>query len=184
MAKSYRKSENDSRDSGRFISLPISLLDSVTYQRLNFSAKALLIDIASQFKGENNGKLVACDKFLKPRGWKSKATIHKALKELLESGLLIMTRQGARPNKASWFGVAWYGLGCRVVQADLDFNGSTFERERHQWKAQERDLQIQSRPSINGLGGVRTVPINGLKGSHVEPKNGPISSKNNSLLVQ
>lgn len=184
MARRYGKSGNDSRDSGRFISLPISVLDSATYQGLNFSSKALLIDIASQFKGENNGKLVACDKFLNPRGWKSKATISKALKELLESGLLIMTRQGARPNKASYFGLAWQGLGCRVVESEIDFSGRTFELMRHQWKSRERDLQIKSRPPINELERVRIAPKSGLKPFSVAPINEPISFKNKLLLPQ
>jgi hypothetical protein len=177
MARRYGKSGSDSRDSGRFISLPISVLDSVTYQRLNFSSKALLIDIASQFKGENNGKLVACDKFLNPRGWKSKATVSKALKELLESGLLIMTRRGARPNKASYFGLAWQGLGSRVVESEIDFNGRTFELMRHQWKSRERDLQIKSRPPKNGLERVKIAPKNGLRHFFVAPINEPIPRK-------
>ncbi|MFW8744843.1 hypothetical protein [Mesorhizobium japonicum] len=151
MAKSYRKGWNDGRDSGRYIAFPASVLDSNTFHSLNYSARSLLIDIASQFKGQNNGKLVACESFLMPRKWKSKTTIHSALKELLESGLLIMTRRGARPNKASWFGVAWYPLGSRVIESELDFNGSSFERERHLWKARERDSQIKSRPPVNGL---------------------------------
>lgn len=184
MARTYQKNTQCSRDSGRYIAFPVSVLDSIIFQSLGYSAKALLLDIASQFKGENNGRLVACESFLKPRGWKSKTTIHRALKELLDSGLLIMTRRGARPNKASYFGVAWYGLGCRVVQAELDFDGRTFERERHAWKARERDLQIQSRSPINGLEKVRIVPKNGLRDSHAVSKNGPISLNNISSLVQ
>jgi hypothetical protein len=171
----YKKGQKGSQDSGRFIAIPVSVLDSATYQSLGYSSRALLIDIASQFKGENNGLLVACDKFLKPRGWNSKATISKALKELRESGLLIMTRQGMRPNKASYFGISWQGMGSRVIESQLDFNGRTFEIMRHQWKTHERELKIKLKSPKND-------PKREEVGSKIEPvlhsaspKNEPIS---------
>ena len=184
MGRSYQKNAQCSRDSGRYIAFPANVLDSPTYQSLSFSAKALLVDIASQFKGENNGKLVACEKFLKPRGWKSKATVAKALKELCESGLLIMTRRGARPNKASYFGLAWYGLGSRVIESQLDFDGRIFERERHQWKIKERELKDAFKPPLIGLEREQIVPKNGLRHPSTSPINEPIPLKNNPALPQ
>lgn len=184
MGRPYQKNAQCSRDSGRYIAFPVNVLDSATYQSLSFSAKALLVDIASQFKGENNGKLVACEKFLKPRGWKSKATVAKALKELCESGLLIMTRQGARPNKASYFGLAWYGLGCRVVESQLDFGGRIFEGERHQWKTKERDLKVAFKPPLNGLERVQIVPKNELRHTSASAINEPIPLKSKLALPQ
>lgn len=184
MTKASYKSGKSSSEPGRFIRLPISILDSVTYQSLGFSARALLIDIASQYKGENNGQLVACDKFLRPRGWSSNATVSKALKELRESGLLIMTRQGMRPNKASYFGIAWQGLGNRVIESQLDFNGRTFELIRHQWKSHERELKIRSQSPIIGLKGAGIAPKNELEDCSAIPKNEPISVKNSLSLPQ
>jgi hypothetical protein len=184
MPKPYGRAGNNSRDSGRFITVPVSVLDSATYQSLGFSARSLLIDIASQFKGENNGGLVACDKFLKPRGWTSKATISKALKELIGSGLLVMTRQGSRPNKASYFGLAWHGLGRRVIESDLDINGRTFELIRHQWKASERELKIKSQPPISGLKIAKIAPKNELRHSPISPLNEPIQINNSFVLPQ
>ena len=184
MGRSYQKNAQCSRDSGRYIAFPVNILDSTTYQLLSFSAKSLLVDIASQFKGENNGRLVACEKFLKPRGWKSKATISKALKELCESGLLIMTRRGARPNKASYFGLAWYSLGCRVIESQLDFDGRIFERERHQWKAKERELKVAFKPPLNGLEIVQIVPKSELRDPSTSPINEPILLKSNLALPQ
>lgn len=108
MGRIHQRSKN--RDGSRFVALPHTVLDSPAYQSLSFSAKAMLIDIARQFNGDNNGKLVLCEKALKPRGWTSSATIHKAKKELLAYGLLCETRKGMKPNKASWFAVTWQTL--------------------------------------------------------------------------
>ena len=176
--------KDSSRDSGRYITLPISVLDSKTYQALSFSARAMLIDVFSQFKGENNGSLVACDKFLKPRGWRSKATIFKTINELRESGLLILTRQGMRPNKASLYGVAWFGLGKRVDVSKLDINGRMFESERHAWKAKERLLVNKMRPPLIGVRGLQIAPKNVLKAETLGSENGPICFKNTGSLPQ
>ena len=176
--------KDNSRDSGRFITLPVSVLDSKTYQALSFSARAMLIDIFSQFKGENNGSLVACDKFLKPRGWRSKATIFKAVKELRDSGLLILTRQGMRPNKASLYGVAWFGLGKRVDASKLDISGRMFESERHAWKAKERLIVNIIRPPIIGVRGIQIAPKNEVNTEALGSENEPIYLKSAVPLPQ
>ncbi|MBI3376591.1 MAG: hypothetical protein HY017_33155 [Betaproteobacteria bacterium] len=86
-----------------------------------------MIDIAMQYKGHNNGKLVACAKYLKPLGWTSADTITRAKRDLLNSELLIETRKGRCPNRAAWYALAWYALN----QLDgLDINPAHFERMR------------------------------------------------------
>lgn len=104
------KSRKTSRDGTRFLLLPHVVIDSPAYLALSFSARALLVDVGRQFSGENNGQLLICDKVLKPRGWKSSATIHKAKQELLDAGFMQETRKGQKPNKASWFAVTWQAL--------------------------------------------------------------------------
>ena len=44
---------------GSFIALPWSVVDSPKYKTLSSTAKALLIDLARQYRGLNNGSLVA-----------------------------------------------------------------------------------------------------------------------------
>ena len=44
------------------------------------------------------------------RGWRSEATLMKAKRELIELGLIVETRKGARPNKASLYAVTFYAL--------------------------------------------------------------------------
>jgi hypothetical protein len=109
MAKSF-KANKTKRDGGRFLALPHAVIDSPSYQALGFAARALLIDIARQYTGSNNGRLVACAKAMRPRGWNSNGTVSRALKELQASGLLIQTRLGMKPNRAAWFALGWQAL--------------------------------------------------------------------------
>ena len=60
------------------------------------------------------------------RGWKSKETLHNAKKQLLESGLVVETRKGMRPNKASLYAVTWHPLN--ECKGKLDMPIQSFPR--------------------------------------------------------
>ena len=106
MAGAKFKGNRDKRDGKTFVPLPMVMLESPGYRLASHPARALLIDIAMQYTGHNNGKLTACAKYLKPKGWRSSDTIVRARRELIDCGLLIETRKGARPNKAAWFALS------------------------------------------------------------------------------
>lgn len=107
----YKKSRADpTRDGGAFMALPWAVVDSDAYRGLSHTARSLFIDIARQYNLKNNGRLLASKNFLRQRGWQSSDVIHRALRQLLDSGLIYMTVQGHRPNKASWFALTYYDL--------------------------------------------------------------------------
>jgi len=112
---------------GRFTPLPHHIVSSAEFRGLGYSARSLLFDMALQYNGNNNGKLVACDKFLKPLGWNSNGTITRALKQLVASGLIIQTRQGMMPpySKAAWFALGWFSLD---VTEGLDIEAKGYRR--------------------------------------------------------
>jgi hypothetical protein len=109
MASKFKK---DRRDPGRFILIPVGVMESAAYRALGSSARALLLDIASQYKGDNNGKLLAGWKFMsEERGWRGKHTLIDAKRELLSSGVLVVeTRPGAFPSTSAWFACTWWPL--------------------------------------------------------------------------
>lgn len=121
----YQKHKGHSRDGTRFVALPYTVLDSPAFLALSFSARALMLDLARQFSGGNNGRLVICDKALAPRGWTSSATVHKAKRELLDAGFLCETRKGQKPNKASWFAITWQSLDW---SPEMDISRTGFTR--------------------------------------------------------
>lgn len=58
------------------------------------------MDLAAQFKGYNNGDLCMAWTLMEKRGWKSRDTLNKARKELLDVDLILVSRRGdrKRPN--------------------------------------------------------------------------------------
>lgn len=84
MSRKPWKKSAEKRDSGPFITVPLSVLRSTAYVSVSSYAKALLFDLAMQYKGDNNGDLCAAWKLMKPRGWRSEETLNKAKRELLD----------------------------------------------------------------------------------------------------
>lgn len=98
------------REGGRFIALPHAVMESPAYLRLSHHARALLLEFAFQYRGDDNGRLLCSGNQLAARGWNSNDTITKAKRELLEAGFIHETVKGHRPNKASWYAVTWQTL--------------------------------------------------------------------------
>jgi hypothetical protein len=121
------KFKKNRRDPGRFILVPVPVLESEPYKALGFSARALLWDIASQYVGANNGRLLAGWKFMsEERGWCGKHTLIAAKRELLESGsLVIETRMGAFPKTSAWYACTWWPLD---VCEDMEISAQAFPR--------------------------------------------------------
>lgn len=95
---------------GGFLLLPSALLNCPKFRGLSSSGVKLLIDIASQYNGKNNGDLCAAWKIMQPKGWHSEATLNRAKKELLATGFIAETRKGRRPNLCSLYGITWQSL--------------------------------------------------------------------------
>ncbi len=116
----------DRRDPGAFIQVPLAVKTSASYRGLSYPAKALLWDVAFQYKGDNNGRLLTGWKIMSEEcGWASKDTLNRAKAELLASGLLFETRKGARPNRSSWCAVTWWALDHT---SDMDIEEHAFPR--------------------------------------------------------
>jgi hypothetical protein len=116
MAK--RSKSKQDRDGGRFLALPHVVLESPGYRQLSYTARALLLDVALQYRPRLNGKLSASRAYLGPLGWCSEDVRTCALRELTAAGLLIQTRCG-RINHAAWYALAWFPLE-HVTGVEID----------------------------------------------------------------
>ena len=94
---------------GSFLMLPHAVLRSDNFKALSPKAVKLLLDIAVQYNGKNNGDLQATWRFMKPRGWKSRDTLSSGIRELLHYGFVEKTRQGYM-NVCSLYALTW----CRI----------------------------------------------------------------------
>lgn len=110
MGRYKSRFKDTDKDAGRFIQLPVVVLECPNYRLLSYPARALLLELAIQFRGSNNGSLLLSYAFLKKRGWTSSDVIHRAKKQLIELGFIYETVKGCRPNKASWYALTWRGI--------------------------------------------------------------------------
>ena len=109
-AKRKREKIKGRKESGRFVGLPFCVLKSNDYIDLSYKSKALLIDLALQYNGKNNGDLTAAFAILKKRGWVREATIFSAVQELILANLIIRTREGKFQNphsRCALYALAW-----------------------------------------------------------------------------
>jgi hypothetical protein len=148
-----RSKRSAGRDPGGFVALPWSVLDSSAYMKLSHPAKALLLELARQCHGDDNGRLLLSRAYLAQRGWKSADVIQRAKDELLEAEFIFQTVQGCRPNKASWFAVTWHKLG-KVKGFDPDI-----ERAFRQGAYRKNEALIPSR----GTGRPSIAPSSGTE---------------------
>jgi hypothetical protein len=94
----------------RFVGIPKSAYESPAFLALSPYAIKLLIDVAIQYNGHNNGDLSAAWKMMSKRGWRSETTLNKAKQELLKAQFLIEMRKGRRPNLCTLFALTWRAL--------------------------------------------------------------------------
>lgn len=105
MALSRKKSKGRG-GSPPFFMLDHRLLDLPNYINLTHTAKSLLVDIARQYNGSNNGDLCVTLKVMQKRGWTSNSTMRRALDTLLTANLVMLTRQGGL-HKCSLYALTW-----------------------------------------------------------------------------
>ncbi len=123
------KKRNYKKSTRPFIMLEKMILNSPAYIHLSPYAKVLLIDLFIQYNGKNNGDFSAAFSDLSKRGWKSNDTLPKKIKELLDSGLIIKTRQGWK-NKPCLYAVTWLGIDECNGKLDISSNPQPY----HLWK--------------------------------------------------
>lgn len=105
---SRKKPENAIQ--GRFLALPHSVLDSEAFIGLGAPAVRLLLDIARQYSGRNNGQLLCAASIMAKRGWTSNDTLTRARRELEAAGFIQQTRPPMMPRRAAWYGITWRPL--------------------------------------------------------------------------
>ena len=93
----------------RFLRLPRPVYDSDNFRKLSASAVKLLIDMAIQYNGGNNGDLQASLNPMRQRGWRSSSTLNRARQELVYYGFIELTRQGGL-GCCSLYAITWEGI--------------------------------------------------------------------------
>ncbi len=92
-----------------FLALPHFVLNHPDFISLSPRAIKLLLDLATQYNGSNNGDLCATFSMMKKRGWSSNDQRIKALEELIEKNFIKLTRQGGR-HQPNLHAITWQSI--------------------------------------------------------------------------
>lgn len=130
MASNRKKGE-------RFAKLPVELLKDPAVTTLPHAAFRVLAIFAAGYKGDNNGTLACTDTWMRQFGMVSRDTLYAAIHQLLERGLIEVTRPGIKHRKvATLYAITWQELNYRDGQILGRFRPASHAYK--QWKAPER----------------------------------------------
>ena len=103
-----------------FAGIPRLVMECPDYTNLSSNAIRLLVELAYSYKGGNNGDLCPAWTFMKERGFRSKATLTRVIKELVAAEMIMLTRQGQFiRNKAGLYALTWASIDeCAGKQLD------------------------------------------------------------------
>jgi len=106
------------------IQIPHVVMDSDDYRNLPPNAVRLLNAMVYQYRGKNNGDLTAAFTYMRDFGFKSKETLHKAIRELLDARLIVRTRRGMFMNpggRCSLYALTWQRIDeCPGKKLDVN----------------------------------------------------------------
>jgi len=97
----------------RHAGVDLAVMNHPDYVGLSFSAKALLLEGARQYNSHNNGAISFSWAIMKHRGFRSKATLAKATRELLDAGMIQLTREGRFLNPGgicALYALTWHAI--------------------------------------------------------------------------
>jgi hypothetical protein len=182
--------------SGQILAIPRNVKRSEAFKACSPLARALLIELADQHNGSNNGRLHLSYVYLREQGFRSKDQIAKGRDELISRNLIILTRQGGLPIRnegrttfggASWFALTWHRISNFV---GLDISSSQYHPG-----AWARPCQLPNRPQPEALKAAQMNrrlqpavrdsfdPCSGLEQSVTDPRHGSVAPKSRCQTV-
>ena len=120
-----------------FAGIPRMVMECPDYINLSSNAIRLLVEVAYSYKGGNNGDLCPAWTLMKERGFRSKATLTRVIKELVAAEMIMLTRQGQFiRNKASLYALTWAPIdecsGKDLEESSTRIPSRNFSLERQQ----------------------------------------------------
>jgi hypothetical protein len=97
------------RDEPSFVRFQHRMLKDPRFLALSGKAVKVLMYLAGQYNGTNNGDLSLAIKIARREGLAGNSNLRRAAKELVEAGFIVLTRQGGR-HRCSLFALAWFPI--------------------------------------------------------------------------
>ena len=99
-----------SKYSEPFVGIVRSVFEAPPFTALSPHACKLLLELASQYRGDNNGNLTVAWSIMKKRGWNSRTTLWRCKSELIDAGFIYVTRKGHMPSTCELLALTWFAL--------------------------------------------------------------------------
>lgn len=134
-----RPRQKGRREAGNFVALPQSVMDSPNWQRCSGTAIKLLLGLARQFRGNNNGDLSPST----VKGRPAHQAMAKALRELCHYGLLLKTKHGGL-GIPSLYALTWYSIdhcGGKLEVSRTDKPPGDWKEEKPSFKPTKKKVQ-------------------------------------------
>ena len=93
-----------------FVGIKRSVFDAPAFTALSPHACKLLLELVSQYRGDNNGDLSVVWSKLSKRGWRSRSTLWRCKAELIRAGFVYVTRIGHMPSTCELLALTWFPL--------------------------------------------------------------------------
>ena len=99
-----------SKYSEGFTGVVHSVFECPAFTALSPHACKLLLELAGQYRGNNNGNLTVAWSVVSKRGWKSRTTLWRCKAELINAGFVYVTRKGHMPSTCELLALTWFAL--------------------------------------------------------------------------
>lgn len=132
-----RRRQTGRRSEHSYMGIPHYIVRSAEFGSLEPWPLKLLIELAANFNGKNNGDLSAAFSVLEDRGWNSPGTLNRAIKKLLRDGWLVTTRHGGR-NRCALFALTWWPVDA-IEGKWLEMRAET--KASHKWRKTDSVVQ-------------------------------------------
>ena len=93
-----------------FTGIVHSVFESPAFTALSPHACKLLLELAGQYRGNNNGNLTVAWSVVSKRGWRSRSTLWRCKAELIKAGFVYVTRKGHMPSTCELLALTWFAL--------------------------------------------------------------------------
>ena len=93
-----------------FTGIVRSVFECPAFAALSPHACKLLLELAGQYRGDNNGNLTVAWAVVSKRGWRSKTTLWRCKAELIKAGFVYVTRKGHMPSTCDLLALTWFPL--------------------------------------------------------------------------
>jgi hypothetical protein len=154
------------RDGKLFVPLPFAVIRSESYANLSAHAVKLLNDMLAAYNLRNNGDLSVAWKVMSKRGWRSKQTLYKALRELLDKEFVIQTRAGGL-HQCSLYAVTFFAIDPCEGKLDVKPTSTALGL----WRKDEPVPVVK--PTKNNSSSTSIVPITRPNGARIVPAKPP-----------